>query len=269
MNAEKYGFTVKVMVMIAFLLMIAVNALANLLPLNGLTTGQVSDLYPNLFTPSPFTFTVWILIYFLLACYVLYQMGLFQGSGKKTDPALLKRIAVYFIISSLANTVWIFAWHYQKIPLSLLLMIIMLFSLIFISVRTSQAELSAKETFFLRLPFSIYFGWITVATIANVIVLLVSIGWNRWHLPDEVWMLIVLIMGMLVGITVMLALKDIAYGLVLIWAYIGILVRHVSAAGFDGAYPKVIVMLIVCIAVLAISEVFLIIAGKKRSCRTD
>lgn len=269
MNAEKYGFTIKVMVLIAFLLMIAVNAMANLLPLNGLSTGQVSDLYPNLFTPSPFTFAVWILIYFLLACYVFYQMGLFQPGGKISDTDLLKRIAFYFIISSLVNAAWIFSWHYQKIGLSLFLMIIILFSLIFINVRTSRAELTGREKFFLRLPFSIYFGWITVATIANVIVLLVSIDWNRWRLPDEVWMLIVLVVGMLIGVTIILARKDIAYGLVLMWAYFGILVRHVSAGGFDGAYPKVIVMLIVCIAVFAVSEVFLLISGKKRSCRTD
>jgi hypothetical protein len=267
MKSDEYGFAVKIMVLIAYLLMIGINAMANLLPLNGLNTGQVSDLYPNLFTPSPFTFTVWSLIYFLLACYVLYQIGLLQRRGEKPDAALLKRIAFYFIISSLANATWIVSWHYQKIFLSLLLMIIILFSLIFIVVRNSRAHMTTKEKFFLKLPFSIYFGWITIATIANVIVLLVSIGWNGWGLTEEAWLLIVLVIGMLIGVTVMLARKDFAYGLVLIWAYFGILIRHITADGFDGAYPKVIVMLIVCIAVFAIAEVFLLLSAKKRSCR--
>lgn len=267
MIKEKYGFPVKAIVLIVFLVMVGVNAAANLLPFNGLNTMQVAELYPNLFTPAPFTFAIWSLIYFLLACYVLYQMGLFQGKGKKPDPALLKSIALYFTISSLANAGWIVSWHDRQIPLSLLLMTVILVSLILVNLKLGGRELRGREKFFLELPFQIYFGWITVAAIANVTVVLVSLDWNRWGLSEEAWLLIILMVGLMIGVTVMLRQQSFAYGLVLIWGYGGILIRHVTTAGFDGAYPKAIVMLIVCLAVFAATEAYLLLSRKRR-CRT-
>lgn len=268
MSKDSYGFFIKTIVLIVFLLMIGVNAAANLIPLNGLTTGQVSDSYPNLFTPMPFTFAIWSLIYFLLFCYVLYQMGFFQKAGKKADSSLLKSVAVYFIVSSLANAAWIVSWHYRQIPLSFLLMAVILVSLILVNHKFDGVKIKGKEIFFLKLPFRIYFGWITVATIANAVVLLVSLNWNGWGLPEEVWLLIILAAGMIIGVATMLKQRDFSYGLVLIWAYFGILVRHVAATGYDGAYPKAIVMLVVCLSLFAATEAYLILSRKRRSCRT-
>ena len=254
---------IKILTAATFLLMIVVNALANILPINGLTTGQVSDSYPNLFAPAAFTFAIWGLIYLLLAGYTLYQLGIIREDSWTADRHLLRKISVIFSLSSLVNAAWIFSWHYKLIPLSMILMIVILLCLIKVNQITARSGLIGREYFFIRLPFSIYFGWITVATIANATVLLVSLGWDGFGIPEPVWTAIMIAAGFLIGAAVMLKNKDKAYGLVLIWAFFGILMKHIRPAGFDGQYPLVITTAGICIALVIFVEVFL--AVKKRS----
>lgn len=263
MSSTKVNASIKILVTLSFLVMIIVNALANILPINNQTTGQIADAYPNLFAPAGYTFAIWGLIYLLLAAYTLYQLGLFQ---KGTDPArakLLNTVGLYFTLSSLANAAWIFSWHYHLIPLSMLLMLIILLCLIVINQAIAKTTLSPRDVFFIRIPFAVYFGWITVATIANATVLLVSIGWDGWGISEPVWTVIILFVGALIGLITMLCLKSMAYGLVLIWAYTGILVKHLSPSGFDGQYPAVITAAIICIGLFAIAEAYLLISRRK------
>lgn len=229
---------VKAAVVVTYLAMIAVNALANALPINGRTTGGVSDSYPNLFAPAALTFSIWGVIYLLLGAHVLYQLGFFRGSGRAAS-ALLERVGILFSLSSLANVSWILAWHYDLMAASALLLATMLVLLILITRTILRSELSPRERAFVRLPFSVYFGWITVATIANITVWLVSIGWDRFGVGESVWAVAIIAVGAIIGTTVILRDRDIAYGLVLVWAYLGIWIKHTSATGFDGAYPAV------------------------------
>ena len=254
MKPNRYGGTFKIAVTAAYIVMIVVNALANLLPLNGQTTGEVAAKYPNLFMPAPYTFAIWGLIYLLLGCYVLYQWGLFQKK-KKTGEGRLRRLAYCVIVSSLANAAWIFAWHYERMFLSVLLMAVILIALIRATRVTLRERLTAKEKFFLRFPFQIYFGWITVAAIANVTVLLVAAGWNGFGLSPAFWTVAVLAAGALLGVAVILWDRDPAYGLVLLWAYTGILVRHVSVRGVANAYPAVTATLVICLILIAMVTV--------------
>jgi hypothetical protein len=249
MGTGKTNATTKTLVTVAFVLMVTVNALANTLPINDKTTGQVSESYRNLFAPAGLTFAIWGLIYVLLAVYTLYQLGVFRKKGDTFNEGMLQKVGFYFILSSIANAAWIFSWHYDLIVLSMLLMIIILVCLISISQTLNKERLTGRERFFIRLPFSVYFGWITVATIANATVLLVGLSWNGFGISDKVWTVLVLLVGMLIGTTTMLKNKDIAYGLVLVWAYVGILIKHVSQNGFAGNYPAVIATTIVCIAI--------------------
>ncbi len=254
--------SIKILVSVTFSAMIIVNALANILPINGQGTGQVSDSYPNLFAPAGFTFAIWGLIYMLLGGYTLYQLGFFQGAQEiKTN--VLDKIGLYFSLSSVANSAWIFSWHYNLIPLSMLLMTVILVCLIFISQMINNEQLTLRERVFIGLPFSVYFGWITVATIANATVLLVSLGWNGFGLPDSTWTIIMLSVGMMIGISTMLKNTDIAFGLVLLWAYAGILQKHISMEGFDGQYPGVITTAIICIGLLFIVEMYGIISKRE------
>ncbi len=241
---------VKVLVVLTFLGMVTVNSLANFLPINGQTTGEVSESYPNLFAPAGLAFIIWGLIYFLLAGYTLYQLGFFQERWPKNRAGLLNAVGLYFSVSSLANTGWIFAWHYNRIGLSMLLMAVILVCLIQIARAINGHELSLREYLFIKLPFSVYFGWITVATIANATTLLVSLGWDGFGLSEATWAVIIILTGLVIAVATMLRFRDIAYGLVVIWAYSGIILKHTSASGFANQYPGVIAAAAISIVVL-------------------
>ncbi len=252
----------KILVVVTYLAMVFVNFLANSLPINNVGTGQVSDSYPNLFAPAGITFSIWGIIYLLLFLYILYQFGIFQKNKKIYKDKLFSKINLYFIISSLANFLWIFAWHYDYILLSVLLIITVLFSLIKIADILRLEKFFGKEKFFIVWPFSIYFGWISVAVIANITVLLVSWSWNGFLLSDQFWTVLIVLVGALIGIWRMLRDKNIPYGLVFIWAYLGILLKHLSKSGFAGQYRAVIVAVIICLISFIISQ-FILLKKKK------
>lgn len=245
-----------------FIVMVVTNALANILPINGMTTGAVSDAYPNLFAPAALTFAIWGVIYTGLFMFIIYQSGIIKQSRQRLAHTL-EVIGPYFWISSLANTLWIFAWHYEWMGLSLILMIVILVSLILINVRLFDTKMNTLETWTVRVPFSIYFGWITVATIANVTVFLVSINWNGFGLSDEFWTIGAIIAGVVISMTTAWRLKNIVYSLVIIWAYFGIWVKHTSANGFNSEYPAIINTVIGSIVVVCIMIGFIVINKKK------
>lgn len=232
-----------------YVLMIVVNSLANILPINNRSTGDISDAYPNLFAPAGLTFSIWGLIYLLLGAYMFYQ---FTNKDQKNEE-LFKRINPLFIATSLANMLWIFAWHYDFIGFSVLIMATLLLLLIKIADILRVEQFNSLNKLFIWAPFSIYFGWITVAAIANITVFLVSIGWNGFGIEGFVWTSIILLVGVLIGILRMNKDKNFAYGLVIVWAYLGILFKHVSSDGFEEQYPSIIFTVIICLILLGFS----------------
>jgi len=248
--------------LLAYLMMITTNILANVLPINGLNTGVVSDLYPNLFAPAGFTFAIWGVIYAALAAFVFFG---FRGFDHGSLRLIYKRLSFAFILSSLANTIWIFCWHYRLIPLSVILMIIILISLAFITVQLKDLRLSRDENNFVRIPFGIYFGWITVATIANITTMFVSLGWLGGGLSEELWTIIILLVGLAIGGVSAMRHHDFAYGAVLIWAYLGILSKHLMASGFKGDYPGVILTVSLSLGLLVILEGFILYLNYRRT----
>ena len=231
---------IRILTLVAYMVMVGVNFLAMYLPLGGKTTGEISDNYPNLFAPAGYAFSIWGLIYLLLAIYVIYQF-------KRGDDILAGKVNRIFILNALLNAAWIFAWHYDIIWLSVIIIIGLLISLIRIADILRKSTLTERDLRLVGLPFSVYFGWITVATIANITVFLVSLGWGGFGLADSFWTVVVLLIGALIGSWRMLKDKFISYGLVLIWAYGAILFKHVSITGFAGQYPSVIVTAVLCI----------------------
>lgn len=264
MFGNKVKCSVKIITAVTFLLMIVVNILANTLPINGQTTGEVSNSYPNLFAPAGITFAIWGLIYLLLAGFTLYLLGFFQGDSDDVKSDLLNKVGIVFSISSIANAAWIFAWHYNRIPLSMVLMAVILDCLIYINYLINNENLTSREKLFIGLPFSVYFGWITVATIANATTLLVSIGWDGFGLPEQFWTVVILIVGMLIGTATIIRNKDIAYGLVMLWAYAGILLKHVSESGFAGQYPAIIYTVIACMIIFIIDVAYVWLGNRKK-----
>ncbi len=238
----------KIFVAVTFVAMVVVNALANILPINGIQTGAVSDSYPNLFAPAGITFAIWGLIYTLLAIYTVYQTGLINKVNNKIIKDVINRINILFIITSVTNFAWIFAWHYRYIGLTVILMLVLLVSLIKIANVLAKHKLDTKEMIFVHTPFSVYFGWITVATIANITVWLVSVGWDGFGIAQDIWTIAVLLVGAAIGILRGMKDRNAAYLLVFAWAYFGIWYKHTSPTGFDGVYGGVIATALICIA---------------------
>lgn len=246
---------IKIFVVITFIVMIVVNVLANSLPINGVDTGVISDSYPNLFAPAGITFAIWGLIYLLLALFTFYQLGIINKNDE-ISTELLNKVGILFSISSIANTIWIFTWHYQVIWLSIVFMLVILISLIKIVNAIKKERLSSKEKFFVKLPFSIYFGWITVATIANATTLLVSLNFKGFGISETIWTVLIIIIGAIIGIITLLRNRDYFYGLVIIWAYFGIIIKHTTV--FNSMYPAVIIAAIISIVFLITADIYAI-----------
>ncbi|MFC1861753.1 hypothetical protein ACFLX6_00450 [Chloroflexota bacterium] len=221
--------TLSILNLIGFLGTVVVNGLANALPLNNKTTGELSDQYPNLFVPAGLTFSIWGVIYILLAIFVIYGLVIsIKNNTQKT--AFIENIGILFFISSLANIGWIFAWHYEILPLSLVLMLVILGALITIYLRLhiGKSDSTLNERYLVHLPFSVYLGWITIATIANVTAVLVDINWNTFGLGEQFWTVAVIIVGIAIALSILLTRKDIFYCLVVDWALLGILLKRLA-----------------------------------------
>ena len=215
---------------ISFIGVITANFLANYLPINGYTTGELSDMYPNLFVPAGITFSIWGIIYLFLLGFIIFQSrGLFNDLNKKHR--IVSKIGWLFLISSLANIGWILAWHNLRVFLSLIFMIILLLSLIgiYFKLNIGKNKFTGMEKVFINMPFSLYLGWITIATIANISAWLVSINWSGWGVSEVTWTIIILIIGVIITIINSIKRTDSIYALVIIWSYIGIIIKRYQA----------------------------------------
>lgn len=206
---------------------LTINALANILPINGQTTGELSDKYPSLFTPAGYVFSIWGLIYLLLAVFIVYQ-----ALPSQKDNPRLERLGYLFAISCVFNFFWIIVWHYELILLSELMMLGILATLIMsyerLGIGTSQV--GTAERWAVRLAFSIYLGWITVATVANTSVLLISWGFDGGAFAP-VWTVIAIAAALGIGLMVLARRSDIPYTLVIVWAFAGIAAKQWGATG--------------------------------------
>ncbi len=242
---------------ISYAAMVAVNYLAGVGKINNVGTGAVSDAYRNLFTPAGYAFSIWGLIYLLLGAYTVYQFVAVRKNKEKEN--LFADLGKYFIATSILNIAWIFAWHNFQIVLTVILMLGLLYCLVRIADRLRLENFSAKEKILVKLPFSIYFGWISVATIANVTILLVSLGWDRFGLSEQFWTIVILLVGAAIGIIRTLYDRNPFYGLVFIWAYAAILSKHVSANGFNGLYQAIVWTLSGCLVLFFAAEIMVLL----------
>ena len=247
--------------LLGFLGTVIVNGLANALPINNRTTGQLSDQYPNLFVPAGITFSVWGVIYILLLIFVIYGLVVVI---KKDDQksSFIDKIGFLFFIASVANIGWIFAWHYEILPVSLILMLALLGCLIAIYLRLGigKSDARRKEKYLVHLPFSVYLGWITIATIANVTALLVDIDWNAFGLGEQFWAVVVIAVGIAIALTILLKRRDIFYCLVVDWALLGILIKRLAVETIPA--QSIIVITIVGLVLLTIGILVSIVRRK-------
>jgi hypothetical protein len=216
----------QIFVALSVIATILINALAEILPINGLGTGQISDSFKTYFVPAGYVFSIWGVIYLALIVYAIFQLLPSQRENPR-----MRSTGYLFILSSIANCAWIFLWHYELFLLTLVIMVILLVSLIMIYVRLgigSTQKGSAAETWMVRVPFSIYLGWITVATIANVTTVLVFYHWSGLGIAPQAWAVIMLGAGVIIAGLMAFTRRDVAFLGVLVWAFAGI------AAKFQG-----------------------------------
>ncbi len=209
----------QIAVVLTIMATIVVNVLANALPINGLNTGQISDRFEVYFVPAGYVFSIWGLIYIGLVAYAIYQ----ALSAQRENPRV-QASGWWVVLGGLANISWIFLWHYEQFVATIGAMIILLASLIAVYVRLGigQINVSTAETWAMRVPFSIYLGWITVATIANATALLDFLQWDQFGLSDEVWMVIMLAAVLVIAALMSFTRRDVAYTAVILWALVGI-----------------------------------------------
>jgi hypothetical protein len=210
---------IRILNFVSLILTLTVNGLANALPINNMSTGDVSDSFNALFTPAGYVFAIWGLIYIALTAFAVYQILPSQKDNTRID-----RIGPWFILANLFNAAWIFAWHYLQFVLSLAFMLALLISLLAIYLRLGIGitKTTPKDRWFLEVPFSTYLGWISVATIANVSVVLLDLNWDGFGLTETVWTIIMLVIGTVLGLLMTYLRSEVFYTLVLIWAFIGI-----------------------------------------------
>lgn len=210
----------------ALVLTVLMNGLANALPFNNLTTGEISDRFDVYFVPAGYVFAIWGLIYLALGAFAVYQLLPTQRSNPR-----LRAVGYWFAASCLANIAWLFFWHYLLFPLTLLAMLALLACLIMIYLKLNigRSSVSTTERWLVEFPFSLYLGWVSVATIANVTSLLDVLGWGGWGISPQIWAMIMLTVGVVLAGIVAVQRADVVYLLVFIWAYIGIAVAQADA----------------------------------------
>lgn len=200
--------------LILFAGMIVMNYLANTLPLNGKTTGDISDAWPNLFTPAGVIFSIWGVIYILLVIFCVIQ---FTTSYQ----VAIGRIGWLFGLTCLFNGLWIVAWHYERLPLSLILMAGLLVCLIWINIFIRDLPDG-----FIKAGFGVYLGWICIATIANITVLLVNNGWQGFGLSEQTWTMIMIVVGAVIVSLTVWRMNNPYIGLAVVWAFAGIMIKR-------------------------------------------
>lgn len=230
MDTRRSQIVLSILNVIGFLGTVIVNGLANALPINNKATGELSDQYPNLFVPAGLTFSIWGLIYLLLAIFTVYS--LVRAIRGDTRGSFIDKIGILFFLSCVANIGWIFAWHYEIVLISLVIMLLLLGFLLAIYLRLGVGNKAptTKEQYLVHLPFSVYLGWITIATIANVTALLVDINWNRFGLSEQFWTVAVIAVGIAIALGVLVRRRDVFYCLVVDWALLGILIKRLATS---------------------------------------
>ncbi|HEY0740921.1 MAG TPA: TspO/MBR family protein [Chryseosolibacter sp.] len=202
-----------------FIAVLVVNFLANALPINGMNTGEVSRLYPSLFTPSGITFSIWSVIYLSLFAFVVYQW-------KINDRSYFASLSKWFILSCVLNITWILVWHNLLPAVSVIVMLLFLVVLIKLFRLVQQAPLeSRKEYFLIRLPFTLYLSWICVATIANIAAWLAGLNIIQSVSTQTILTIVMMLVASALAIIIVLRFRDYAFPAVTIWALTGIALK--------------------------------------------
>jgi len=208
------------------LLALTINILAVTLPLNGQDTGEISDRFQVYFVPAGYVFSIWSVIYLGWIAFIIFQ---FLPSQKESPR--LRQLGYLFALSNLANAAWLFCWHYNLFGLSVLVMLALLGLLIasYLRLNVNRSSVPRAEYWSVDVMFSVYLGWITVATVANITSWLYFVDWDGFGIAAQTWAVIMLAVASLLGLAMAWTRRDVGYLSVLVWAFVGIAVKQITA----------------------------------------
>jgi hypothetical protein len=208
---------------LSVIIALTVNILASALPLNGQNTGAISDRFQVFFVPAGYVFAIWGIIYIGWIAFAVYQF-----LPRHKESPRLRRLGWLFALSGLFNAAWLFCWHYNTFTLSVIVMLVLLYLLIasYLKLNVGKEKVSNAEKWSVDIPFSVYLGWISVATIANVTEWLYSVNWNGFGLAPQVWAVVMLVVASVVGVLMALTRRDSGYLFVFVWSFVGIAIKQ-------------------------------------------
>ncbi len=239
-----------------FLAMVIFNFMAQAMPLNRKSTGELSRQYPNLFTPADITFSIWSVIYLALLLFIGWQLWPIrntQRSVQRNDAVLA--LGWDFAWLCVLNIAWLFCWHYELLGASVVVMLLTLGLLIRMNRLIFRFLPHTEDNRnFMQIPFGLYLGWISVATVANVTVWLVSRNWDGFGLSEKIWTEIMIVVATLLALLAIYTWRNIPYALAVSWGLLGIALKHQALFGMSvslvilTAYGGMLLLLIASIA---------------------
>ncbi|WP_305952290.1 hypothetical protein [Emticicia oligotrophica] len=239
-----------------FLIMVATNYLANAVPFNDKTTGQLSDQYPNLFVPAGITFSIWGIIYLLLFIFCVKQSkNFFSQTPDPSTNALVDKIGLRFVVSCILNSLWILYWHYEHLFFSVIIMLSLLIILLDIARRINFLSKNTEIhiPIVAKAAFGMYLGWICIATIANITAVLVFFGWDAFGQSETFWTCLMVIIGALVVSFTLAKVNNAFIGAAVLWAFVGIIIKRIEAP----EYHRFIVWITVFAIIIVVTSIFI------------
>lgn len=239
-----------------FLIMVATNYLANAVPFNDKTTGQLSDQYPNLFVPAGITFSIWGIIYLLLFVFCVKQSkNFFSQTPDPSTNALVDKIGLRFVVSCILNSLWILYWHYEHLFFSVIIMLSLLIILLDIARRINFLSKNTEIhiPIVAKAAFGMYLGWICIATIANITAVLVFFGWDAFGQSETFWTCLMVIIGALVVSFTLAKVNNAFIGAAVLWAFVGIIIKRIEAP----EYHRFIVWITVFAIIIVVTSIFI------------
>jgi hypothetical protein len=199
----------QVVVSLTVLITIVINILADALPINGLNTGAISDKFKVYFVPAGYVFAIWGIIYIGLIAYAVYQ----ALPAQRANPRL-------------QATGW---WVVLGGTLAAMLVLLTTLIAVYQGLGIGRTKVRSGETWAVRIPFSIYLGWITVATVANVSDVLDTLHPLGFSSAAATWMVVTLAVVLIIAGLMNFLRRDVSYAIVILWALAGIAARFPQA----------------------------------------
>lgn len=242
-----------------FLLHLVPAQLTQLKLLSGQTIGEVSDKYFTLFTPAGVTFAIWGVIYLALSAFCIYHLvRAFKEDASHEANRAISRMGYLFMLNNLATGLWTIVWVHELLLVSVGLILLQLVTLVLIQLRVGiyNPERSLASRWFTQFPLSIFFGWICIATVANISAMLVGYNWHGFGLSPEFWTMFMITVATAITLFVVYKRRNAFVGLVTIWAFYGIILKHKELKLTSS--PDIITTAWLCLALVALLVLFIV-----------